>query len=302
MIAITQQPLGPVGTQPPAATVPVLNELERSALLRAINSGYRIAPERDGARHPLQTLQFFGIRPTDTVVEIWPGQGWYTSILAPYLKSGNGRLVAAHFDFQTSTSSAVRQLVDDFSRRFARDPDRFGQVEVVPFGPRSGPLGTPNSADAVVTFRNVHNWVAQGWGEKAFADMYAVLKPGGILGVVDHRAAPDEPQDPLASSGYMREDFVIELAEEAGFEFIGRSEINANPRDTRDHPFGVWTLPPVLRTAPLGMPDDRSFDSTPYRLIGESDRMTLRFKKPEILPPATPPMPEPTPKDASGTG
>lgn len=276
----TGQPAGPV------APVPVLGEADRSALMRAVGGPQRISPERDTARNPLQTLQFFGVRSGDTVLEIWPGQGWYTSVLAPYLRAGGGRLIAAHFDASASGSAAVRRLVDDYTSRFARNADLYGSVSVVPFGPRSGPLGPPGSVDVVLTFRNVHNFVAQGWSEKAFADMFAVLKPGGILGIEDHRASPDEPQDPLASDGYVREDFVIQMAEEAGFEFIGRSEINANPRDTSNHPFGVWTLPPVLRSSPLGQPDDPSFNAAPYRAIGESDRMTLRFRKPlRSLPP-----------------
>lgn len=286
--ALGATPPGPLG---PVAPVPILSDADRINLVNAITGSRRINPERDRFRNPLQTLQFFGVRSTDTVIEIWPGQGWYTSILAPYLKGGGGRLIAAHFDAASSGSAAVRRLVDDYTSRFAGNPDVYGSVTVVPFGPRSGPLGPPNSVDAVLTFRNVHNWVAQGWSEKAFTDMFAVLKPGGILGIEDHRASPDEPQDPLASDGYVREDFVIQMAEEAGFEFIGRSEVNANPRDTRDHPFGVWTLPPVLRTSPVGQPEDPSFDNNRYRAIGESDRMTLRFRKPlqPVLPPPPPP-------------
>ncbi len=281
----------PAGGDGPAAPVPILTDADRIGLVNAISGPRRINPERDRFRNPLQTLQFFGVRSTDTVIEIWPGQGWYTSILAPYLKVGGGRLIAAHFDAASSGSAAVRRLVDDFTGRFAGNPDVFGSVTVVPFGPRSGALGPPGSVDTVLTFRNVHNWVAQGWSEKAFADMFAVLKPGGILGIEDHRASPDEPQDPLASDGYVREDFVIQMAEEAGFEFIGRSEVNANPRDTRDHPFGVWTLPPVLRTSPVGQPEDPGFDNSRYRAIGESDRMTLRFRKP--LQPVGSPTPPP---------
>lgn len=281
----------PAGAAGPAAPVPILTDADRIGLVNAISGPRRINPERDRFRNPLQTLQFFGVRSTDTVIEIWPGQGWYTSILAPYLRVGGGRLIAGHFDAASSGSPAVRRLVDDYTTRFAGNPDVFGSVTVVPFGPRSGPLGPPGSVDVVLTFRNVHNWVAQGWSEKAFADMFAVLKPGGILGIEDHRASPDEPQDPLASDGYVREDFVIQMAEEAGFEFIGRSEVNANPRDTRDHPFGVWTLPPVLRTSPVGQPEDTSFDNSRYRAIGESDRMTLRFRKP-LQPVTAPPPPE----------
>jgi predicted methyltransferase len=214
------------------------------------------------------------------VVEIWPGQGWYTSILGPYLKQGDGKLIVGHFDAAASNSQVVRQMVDAYRVRFAADPAVYGNVTVVPFGPRSMLMAAPNSVDKVLTFRNIHNWMAQGWAEKAFSDFYTVLKPGGILGIEEHRGRTDEPQDPLARDGYVREDYVIQLAREAGFEFIGGAEINANPADTKDHPFGVWTLPPVSRTSPIGQTDDPGFDRKRYDEIGESDRMTLRFRKP----------------------
>ena len=263
-----------------STTVPVLNNAAQVALQKAISGNQRIEPARDRARNPAATLQFFGVRPTDTVIEIWPGQGWYTSILGPYLKQGSGSLIIGHFDASSTNSAVVRQIVDAYRARFASDQATYGSVNVVPFGPRSGPLGMPGSADSVLTFRNIHNWMAQGWAEKAFGDFFMVLKPGGILGIEEHRGRTDEPQDPLARDGYVREDFVIQLAREAGFEFIGRSEINANPADTKDHPFGVWTLPPVSRTSALGQRDDPGFDRTRYDAIGESDRMTLRFRKP----------------------
>ncbi len=264
----------------PPNVVPILNPASQTALQRAISSGQRIEPARDRWRNPGATLQFFGVRPTDTVIEIWPGQGWYTSILGPYLKQGSGSLIVGHFDASSTSSSFVRQIVDAYRGRFASDVGTYGNVNVVPFGPRSGPLAPPGTADSVLTFRNVHNWMKQGWAEKAFGDFFLALKPGGILGIEEHRGRTDEPQDPLAIDGYVREDYVIQLAREAGFEFIGRSEINANPADTKDHPFGVWTLPPVSRSSPSGDRDDPGFDRTRYDAIGESDRMTLRFRKP----------------------
>jgi predicted methyltransferase len=264
----------------PTSSVPVLDFASQAALQRAISGPQRIEPARDRWRNPAATLQFFGVRPTDTVIEIWPGQGWYTSILGAYLKQGSGKLIVGHWDANSSNFSAVRQIVDAYRERFEADQDTYGSVNVVPFGPWSGPLARPNSVDCVLTFRNVHNWMADSWAEKAFADFFLVLKPGGILGIEEHRGRTDEPQDPLASDGYVREDFVIQLALEAGFEFIGRSEINANPADTKDHPFGVWTLPPVSRTSPIGQPDDPGFNRTRFDAIGESDRMTLRFRKP----------------------
>ena len=265
---------------PPANPVPPLDERSREALRRALKSDQRIDVQRDRWRNPEATLQFFGVRSSDTVVEIWPGQGWYSSILGPYLKQGEGKLIVGHWDAAASNSQVVRQMVDAYRARFAANPAVFGNVTVVPFGPRSMLMAAPNSVDKVLTFRNIHNWMDGGWTEKAFADFYTVLKPGGILGIEEHRGRTDEPQDPLARDGYVREDYVIQLAREAGFEFIGGAEINANPADTKDHPFGVWTLPPVSRTSPIGQIDDPGFDRRRYDEIGESDRMTLRFRKP----------------------
>ncbi len=264
----------------PTTYVPLLDPAAQAALQRAISGPQRIEPERDRWRNPAATLQFFGVHPTDTVIEIWPGQGWYTSILGAYLKQGGGKLIVGHWDANSSNFSAARQIVDAYRDRFEADQDTYGSVNVVPFSPWSGPLAKPNSVDSVLTFRNIHNWMADGWAEKAFGDFFLALKPGGILGIEEHRGRTDEPQDPLASAGYVREDFVIQLALEAGFELIGRSEINANPADTKDHPFGVWTLPPVSRTSPIGHPDDPGFNRTRFDDIGESDRMTLRFRKP----------------------
>lgn len=259
---------------------------DRTNLTQAVNSNVRIDRGRDAHRHPLQTIEFFGIKPTDTVMEIWPGQGWYSTILASYLKTGGGHLIAANFDTANSNSPLVQQVVDAYKARFIDHPETYGDVKMVPFGPRSGALGTPNSVDYVLTFRNIHNWMAQGWTEKAFSDFYNVIKPGGYLALEEHRANDDAPQDPLAEDGYVRQDFVIDLALEAGFELVSTSEINANPRDTKNHPFGVWTLPPVNRTAPQGQPENPNFDKRPYMAIGESDRMTLLFRKP-----VPPPMP-----------
>lgn len=153
-------------------------------------------------------------------------------------------------------------------------------MEFTSFGPMSGPVAPAGAADMALFLRNIHNWMAAGIAEKAFRDAFAALKPGGILGVEEHRAAPGGLQDPVASTGYVQEAFVRELAKEAGFAFDKASDINANPADTRDHPFGVWTLPPVRRSSPRGQPDDPKFDHARYDAIGESDRMTLRFVKP----------------------
>jgi predicted methyltransferase len=277
----TNQRASEVGTTK-TATVTDVNPFESGTLEWASAGPWRLNPSRDAWRHPLDTLRFFGVQPDDKVVEIWPGSGWYSSILAPYLKSGGGSFVAAHFD-PNGAPDSVKATLDRYKARFA-DPNTFGTFETVPFGPKSGPLGPDNSVDKVLTFRNVHNWMTAGWAEKAFVDMYKVLKPGGTLGIEEHRANADTPQDPLARSGYVQEAYVIELAQAAGFEFVAKSEINANPRDTKDHPYGVWTLPPVRRSAAAGTPPPANFDRARYDAIGESDRMTLKFRKPGTPP------------------
>lgn len=239
----------------------------------------RIDANRDIYRHPKETIEFFGIKPTDKVLEIWPGQGWYTSILAPYLKSGNGEYVAA-LTYSPKPSEQALKNIENFKNKFANSPDVYGKVNIIYFGNGSPQLLQNNSVDKVLTFRNVHNWMGAGFADKAFTDFYAVLKPGGYLGVVEHRANSNLAQDPKAADGYVREDIVIEMATKAGFKLIAKSEINANPKDTKDHPFGVWTLPPVLRTSKTGQAPNPQFDSNKYKEIGESDRMTLLFVKP----------------------
>ena len=235
------------------------------ALQAAIDSPTRPAADkaRDRYRHPLATLTFFGIKPDMTVVEIWPGGGWYTAILAPYLKP-HGKYYAAVAD----------QHSEGFRKKLADDPKLYGNVIVTELAPPGKvAIAPPGSADMVVTFRNVHNWLRSGYGQDVFDAMYKALKPGEILGVVDHRAATKLVQDPKAASGYVREDYVIGLAKKAGFDLAGDTEINANPNDTKDYPKGVWTLPPTLR---LG-----DTDRARYLAIGESDRMTLKFVKPQ---------------------
>jgi predicted methyltransferase len=245
----------------------------------AVGTPWRIQPERDQYRHPLQTLSFFGVKNDATVIEISPGAGWYTAILAPYIKEGGGHYIAATFDPAT-TNPRQKKALDEFKQRFVDHAEIFGTVELRGFSKTSGPLGPDNSADVVLTFRNVHNFMMAGYAEKAFRDFYAVLKPGGILGIEEHRLPEGKEQDPQARTGYVAEGYMKKLAQEAGFEFVESSEINANPKDTADHPFGVWTLPPVLRSSPEGAPEDPAFDHAPYLQIGESDRMTLKFRKP----------------------
>ncbi|ORE86351.1 hypothetical protein ATO7_13678 [Oceanococcus atlanticus] len=252
---------------------------QNAALRAAIDGEHRTASfrARDDARHPYQTLEFFGITPDMTVVELWPGGGWYSEILAPYLKP-HGVLYAAHFDPETEIEY-FRRSRQRYEAKLAADPQTYSQVRLSVFDPpHKLEIAPPGSADAVLTFRNVHNWYMRGGGEDklsaAFRAMYVALKPGGILGVVDHRLPPERPFSDQDASGYMRTDLVIDVAREVGFELVDGSEINANPADTADHPKGVWTLPPSLR---LG---EENADY--YLTIGESDRMTLKFVKPQL--------------------
>lgn len=228
---------------------------------------------RDVYRHPAETLAFFQVEPGARLIEITPGQGWYAEILAPLLKS-RGHYIAA-VQAPASVAPEQREYVqknrDRIKGRFEADAERFGAAQLVEFDARQPVLGKPNSVDRVVTFRNVHNWVQSGTAPAYFKAFFDVLKPGGVLGVEDHRAAAGSVPDP--ASGYLAEDAVIKLATDAGFKLDAKSEINANPRDTKDYPKGVWTLPPSLRLGDV--------DKEKYLAIGESDRFTLRFVKPE---------------------
>ena len=224
---------------------------------------------RDVYRHPKATLQFFGVQPDQTVIEITPGGGWYSEILAPLLND-NGHYIAA----VTAPRQDAEARRDDSAlhRLFAAAPARYGNASIVEFDPRAPVFGPPASADTVLTFRNVHNWVQAGTAPAMFKAFFTVLRPGGVLGVADHRAAPGASLESVKGSGYLPTDYVVKLAVDAGFVLDGSSEVNANPQDTRDHPKGVWTLPPTLT---LG-----EQDRAKYQAIGESDRMTLRFVKP----------------------
>lgn len=235
---------------------------------------------RDAWRHPAQSLEFWGLRPGATVVEFWPGAGWYTDILAPFLAATDGKLYAADLQTDDPSDPAAAEIVAAYRRKLRAKPRLYGAVEITAFGPTSGPVAPPASADLVLFLRNLHNWMAAGIAEKAFRDAFAALKPGGVLGLEEHRADPGGVQDVLAASGYVQQAYAIELGKEAGFVFDKASEINANPKDTKDHPFGVWTLPPVRRSSPRGEPEDPNFDHARYDAIGESDRMTLKFVKP----------------------
>jgi predicted methyltransferase len=233
---------------------------------------------RDRYRHPKETLEFFGLRPEMTVVEIWPGGGWYTEVLAPVLRE-RGKLYVAQYGSQPPFPYQQREM-DTLAAKMRANPDLYRAVTPTALNLLTNELAIapPGSADLVLTFRNVHNWFEEGYGppnaaELAFKAMFTALKPGGMLGVVDHRWPDPATEDPGAKNGYVSEQRVIALAEAAGFELAGRSDVNRNPLDTHDYPEGVWTLPPDLA---LG---DRDRDK--YLAIGESDRLTLKFVKPD---------------------
>jgi predicted methyltransferase len=234
---------------------------------------------RDAWRHPAQSLRFWGLKPGATVVEFWPGAGWYSDIIAPFLAATGGQLYAANLEPRDVASTTV---TDTYRRKFAEQPKLYGRVHVTTFGRASGAVAPTNSADLALFLRNIHNWMAAGLAEKAFHDAFAALKPGGVLGVEEHRADPSATPDVTAASGYVPQDYVVRLAQEAGFQLAAASEINANPKDTKDHPFGVWTLPPTRQSAPRGAPANAAFDHAKFDAIGESDRMTLRFVKPAV--------------------
>jgi predicted methyltransferase len=227
---------------------------------------------RDKYRHPAETLAFFGVKPSDTVVELWPGGGWYTEILVPYLKAGGGTYYAAAFD----------KLSGGTKKMMAEKPDLYGGIKLAAFPAfDAADVRVPaGSADVVLTFRNVHNWRMgyqredkQDYSLEAFRQIFAMLKPGGTLGIVDHRLPESADAERERSSGYMKVSTIKQLAKSAGFELVGTSEVNANPKDTADWPNGVWTLPPSYRL--------KDVDREKYAAIGESDRMTLKFRKPK---------------------
>lgn len=223
---------------------------------------------RDSARHPYETLTFFGIKPTMTVVELVPGGGWYTEILAPYLRE-HGKLIGAGQAFEEGKRSGLA-----YKAKLEANPALYGKVVPAIFEPPGRYAIAPAATvDLVVTFRNLHNWVGAGDAavQNTFKEIYKVLKPGGVLGLVDHRLPADVPQDAKASSGYVHEAYVIKMAESAGFKLAGKSEINANPKDHANYEKGVWSLPPVLA--------NKDVDREKYLAIGESDRMTLKFVK-----------------------
>jgi len=235
---------------------------------------------RDAERRPAESLEFWGLKPGASILEVQAGGGWWTRILAPYAARTGGRYTATAADLNNpSLSDAARKGRADFAARYA-DEKIYGKVELVNWGPMAAPL-PQNSYDFILLSRVIHGWMrTEGALERNLASVAGSLKPGGVLAIEQHRGNPG-PQDPKAESGYVTEAFVIAAAEKVGLRLAARSEINANPKDTKDHPFGVWTLPPTRATVPYGSgkPADPNFDRSKYDAIGESDRMTLRFVK-----------------------
>ncbi len=240
------------------------------ALVSAVASPARSAAAvaRDKARHPVEELTFFGLNPSMNVVELWPGGGYWTDILGPYLKASGHYTIALPAPGNAEEDSGATR----FRAKIAGEKDRLGVIHETTLGPGHFDIAPPNSADLVLTFRNLHNWMNDGYAEQALAACFTALKPGGILGIEAHRGRNDVPQDPKAKNGYVRQDYAIALAKKAGFVLVESSEINANPRDTKDWVGGVWTLPPTLSQG------DK--DRAKYIAIGEADNFVLKFQKP----------------------
>jgi predicted methyltransferase len=254
-----------------------------AALARVIAGEWRGAEQkaRDAQRRPAEVLAFWGLKPGASILEVQPGgDGWWTQILAPYAARTKGQYSATAPDLTSpSITPAAREMRTAFEKKFA-DPALYGKVQLVNWGMGAPPL-PENAYDFILVSRSIHGWMRQdGMVERNFAQLARGLKPGGSLAIEAHRANPG-PQDPKAANGYVTEAYVIEQAQKAGLKLAAKSEINANPKDTKDHPFGVWTLPPTRTTVPYGSgkPADPTFDRTRYEAIGESDRMTLRFTK-----------------------
>lgn len=239
------------------------------ALVAAVASPARPASAvgRDKARHPVEELTFFGITPKMTVVELWPGGGYWTDILGPYLAPGG------HYGIALPPTGGEEDAgVQRFRAHIAAEKSRLGTIHETTLGAGHFDIAPPGSADLILTFRNLHNWMGDGYADQALAACFTALKPGGILGIEEHRGRIDVPQDPKGENGYVRQDYTIALAKKAGFVLVGSSEINANPRDTKDWPKGVWTLPPSLA--------EGEKDRAKYVAIGEADNFVLKFQKP----------------------
>jgi predicted methyltransferase len=234
--------------------------------------------ERDIFRHPVSALEFWGLKPGMTVLEVQPGGGWWTEILAPYVRATKGEFYATAADLaDPGLSENARKGRADFAAKYA-DESVYGKVNLVNWGAKAAPLPA-GKFDFVLLARGMHGWVNNGVADKNLANIFQSTKPGGVLAIEQHRAKTG--QDPSVFNGYLDEAYVISLAEKAGYKLDAKSEINANPKDTKDHPFGVWTLPPTRQSSEDDKPADPAFDRAKYDAIGESDRMTLRFVKPK---------------------
>jgi len=252
-----------------------------AALEAAVAGDWRSAEAkaRDSQRHPVKSLEFWGLKPGMTVLEVQPGgASWWTDILAPYTKATGGAFYATGADLDDKDlSDGARKSRTEFETRYS-DAAKFGKVNVVNWGAKAAPLPA-DKFDFVLVARSLHGWSRGNSLDANLAKLFAATKPGGILAIEQHRAKPD--QDPSVFNGYLTEASVIAAVEKAGYKLDAKSEINANPKDTKDHPFGVWTLPPVRQSSEGGKPVDPAFDRAKYDAIGESDRMTLRFVKPK---------------------
>jgi predicted methyltransferase len=261
---------------PAAAPTAALTSETETKLRAALNDGAARSPEeraRDKYRHPVETLGFFGLNDSMHVVELWPGGGWFTTVLAPVVRD-RGKLTITSFDPAGPADAYPTKSAKRLRERLDKHPELFGKVEVRTVRPPADiQLGPDGSADLVVTFRNFHNWMDGGYEDKVLAAAFRVLKPGGILGIEEHRAAAGTPVEVSKKTGYVDEAYVVQRAEAAGFRLEGRSEVNANSADTKDYAEGVWALPPTLAL--------KDKDRAKYEKIGESDRMTLKFRKPE---------------------
>jgi predicted methyltransferase len=278
---IAAQAQEPLLKQAPRARAPSFTEDQ--VLIGLIAGPQRAANNRarDNWRHPLESLTFWGLQPGQTVLEIDPAGGYWTEILAPYAARTGGRYVAAGLPDPSdpNLSERARKARAAFEAKVA-DRATFGQVAYAGFSAEKGLTAQPASADLILTARNIHDWMwTPGAIDMDFTSFAAAMKPGGVLAVEEHRADP-RAMVPEARDGYVSEAFVIDAAKRAGLVLEARSEVNANPRDGKNHPFGVWTLPPTRQSAPNGQPPNPSFDHARYDTIGESDRMTLRFRKP----------------------
>ncbi len=256
-----------------AILLPTLSLADETYLFKTLLEAPHRTPSnvnRDPHRHPAETLAFFGVQPHHTVVEVLPGSsGYYMEILAPWLR-GQGLYIAANRD------NSLPQYIPDHLKLLGRlktEPQLYDQVVVTPFRANHHEIAPAGSADMVLSFRNLHNWIERNEAQESLQAFYKALKPGGVLGIVDHRGSSQKPQVQQTPSGYVREDFAIAIIEQAGFKLVGRSEINANPKDTKDYPEGVWSLPPVYRM--------KEVDRERLQAIGESDRFTLKFIKPK---------------------